>query len=275
MKKILKNIYWALPYKRILFNIIKKFYSPNKEIYKHLRFKEPFSTKIDEFSEFKIFNSTIIENEIFWNGFAKTWEKTSLRIWVKLAKKYKYIIDIGANTGIYSLSAAAVNSKAKIHAFEPLEIYFNILENNLKMNNFEKNIIPSQLAVGNKNSIIEIDDYSGYEKKIQVKSTTIDKYIKVNKIPKIELIKIDVEHYEPYVFEGMKETIIKFKPTILVEVLTDECANKISSFVKDLDYHFFNIDEEKGISKVDKICKSYYWNFLICRPNVSKYLGFE
>ncbi len=73
----------------------------------------------------------------------------------------------------------------------------------------------------------------------------------------------------------MKETIIKFKPTILVEIVSDGCAKKISIFVEGFNFHFFNIDEEKGIRKLDKICKSDNWNFLICLPNVSKYLGFE
>ena len=112
-------------------------------------------------------------------------------------------------------------------------------------------------------------------KKITIKSTMIDKFIKINNLPKIELIKIDIEHYEPYVFEGIKETIIKFKPTILVEILTDKCSKMISIFIDCFAYHFFNIDEEKGIRKLDKICKIDHWNLLICRPDVSKYLGLE
>ena len=48
MKKILKNIYWALPYKRILFNILKKFYSPNKEIYKPFLFESIYANSLSE-----------------------------------------------------------------------------------------------------------------------------------------------------------------------------------------------------------------------------------
>ena len=83
MKNILKKIYWKLPFKKKFFSLLKRIFVPKKDIYQHLRFNEPFKTYIDKEHSFKIYNSSIIENEIFWNGFAKTWEKESLNLWVK------------------------------------------------------------------------------------------------------------------------------------------------------------------------------------------------
>ena len=272
LKKILKAIYWSLPFKRIIFIALKKVYLPSKEIYKHLRFGSYFRTEIEEKNYIKIYNSTIIENEIFWNGFAKTWEKESLKIWIKLAKNSKSILDIGANTGIYSLSAVGINKEAKVYAFEPVELYFNILKKNIILNKFYSSITPEQIAVANNNGICEIDDYSNEGKKLIVNSITIDEYLNKNNINYIDLIKIDVEKYEPFVFEGMQETIKKYKPTILVEILTNECADLIYKYVENYNYLFFNINENGGIRKVNKLSKSDYWNFLLCSEEVAKYL---
>ncbi|MEO7768245.1 MAG: FkbM family methyltransferase, partial [Ferruginibacter sp.] len=57
------------------------------------------------------------------------------------------VIDIGANIGVFSLYAARCGAK-KVYAFEPNKKSYEILLNNIKVNNLEKIIIPFNLAVG-------------------------------------------------------------------------------------------------------------------------------
>tara|TARA_B100001989_G_C24525043_1_gene458144 strand:+ start:905 stop:1732 length:828 start_codon:yes stop_codon:yes gene_type:complete len=272
MKNILKKIYWRLPFKKTLFSLIKNLYVPSSEIYKHLRFKEPFTTHISKDHSFKIYNSSIIENEIFWNGFGKTWEKESLNLWVKLSKISSIIFDIGANNGIYAIVSASINANSKVYAFEPIDLFIGELNKNIMINEFKSRVFPHKLALGHKNGICTIDDYSNENKKIEVPCETVDNFVRKEKIEKVDLVKMDVENYEPYVFIGMKETIKKFRPTILVEILTDECAALIEDVIKDYDYKFYNINENGGIRKVDKLTKSDYWNFLLCSEEIEKFL---
>ena len=131
MKSILKKIYFALPFKKNIFLKLKKYVVLPEKIYRHLRFKEPFLVKIDSEHSFNCFNDSIVEKEIFWNGFGQCWEKNSLDLWTKLSSRSEIILDIGANNGIYSLVSTAVNSKAKTYAFEPNSLFIPTLKKNI------------------------------------------------------------------------------------------------------------------------------------------------
>jgi hypothetical protein len=46
-------------------------------------------------------------------------EEDILRCWETAAKGAKFIFNVGANAGIYSLAALAIQRDATVHAFEP------------------------------------------------------------------------------------------------------------------------------------------------------------
>ena len=88
-----------------------------------------------------------IEQETFWYGLFKSWEQDTGWVWKQLCRCSDVIFDVGANSGIYSLTAKAMNNKADVHAFEPsIHIYNRILANS-RVNNF--NIHCRQVAVSN------------------------------------------------------------------------------------------------------------------------------
>ena len=69
MKKQLKVLYKALPFKQQAFQLLKKFYKPSPNIYQHLHFEGIFRVNVDERSSFLIKHHGFqVENEIFWNG---------------------------------------------------------------------------------------------------------------------------------------------------------------------------------------------------------------
>ena len=90
--------------------------------------------------KFKLFNTgySTIENEIFWKGLNNGWEKISINTWINLSKISTIIIDIGANTGIYSITASTVNTRATIYSFEPVKRTAKILLKNIEINNFTR-----------------------------------------------------------------------------------------------------------------------------------------
>jgi FkbM family methyltransferase len=131
--------------------------------------------------------------------------------WIKLARRSSTIFDIGANLGLYSLLAAAVNPLAHIHAFEPAPELVETFAGNLRLNNI-RNVIVNANAVGNYcgngalQRIMGGDDiYDGMsfmagaapENSASVTAVvTLDDYCRQNQIARIDLLKLDIEGWE-------------------------------------------------------------------------------
>ncbi|MBS1647820.1 MAG: FkbM family methyltransferase [Bacteroidetes bacterium] len=263
MKKIAKWVYDFIPKKKYIYLLIKKIGVPSPSIFKHLHFKDVFEVAINNHVKFKINHFGLqIENEIFWLGLTGGWEKESIKIWLKLCEKSNVVFDVGANTGVYALMAKAVNKQSRVFAFEPNPYFYKMLCDNIKINNY--NIIPIDKIVSNTNDTQTIEDYSGQVKELSLNAITLDFFIKQQNLPVVDLIKIDVETHEPLVFEGFLKYLKLFKPTILVEILNEEIANKIQDSVQSLGYLYFNIDEVNGPIQTEKIEKSRGYNYLLC-----------
>ena len=288
-KSLLKKLYKVFPFKKEIFNLLKLVWKPKESIYRHLHFTGVFRVSIDKEHSFKIKHYGYqLENEIFWCGLAGGWEKNSVKIWTQLCAQASSVVDIGANTGIYSLIAKAVNPNAKVYAFEPVKRVFKKMEENVVLNNFD--IFLYEKGVSDKNGKAKIYDpgtdhvYSVTVNKnlasaeigvteTEIDIVTLDTFIEENKIGHVDLLKIDVETHEPEVLKGFRKYLALFKPTMLVEVLNEEVAHEVSQAVAGLNYLYFNIDEVGSIRRVDKITKSDYYNFLLCNESTAAQLN--
>jgi FkbM family methyltransferase len=227
----------------------------------------------------KIYNPgyTTIENELYWNGW-DGWEKISLALWKNYSKDSAIIFDIGSNTGIYSLVASNENPNAEIYAFEPVKRTAQLLKKNLELNSTFK-IQMIEKAVSNQNgkaTFYDVPSQSQYSASLnpemlnqvneiityEIETITLDTF-KLLENKKVDLIKLDVEMHEPEAIEGMIEIIRRDKPTILVEILTNEIGHKIEALIKGLDYIFYEIDEINPPLRVSKLHKSKCYNFLL------------
>lgn len=287
--KVLKKLYDAVPFKRTLFSALKTVWSPGENIYRHLHFKGIFEVTVDREASFRIkHHGFLIENEVFWSGLEKGHEKVSYDLWKKLVRNSRVILDVGANTGIYSLIANALNPEAKIFAFEPVKRVFEKLEENRRLNGF--GFMPIEKALSNYDGDAVIFDteaehtYSvtvnknlkSADRMIEtaIRVERLDTFIEVAGLDGIDLMKVDVETHEPEVLEGMGEYLRKFAPPMLIEILTDEIGQKVEDLVSNNGYYYFNIDERAGsIRKVEHIGKSDQWNYLLCSPDTAKQLG--
>ena len=93
------------------------------------------------------------------------------------------------------------------------------------------------------------------------------------KIKNIDLLKIDVETHEVEVIEGYIEHIKQQLPTMLIEIIRDKVAVGLENLLKDLDYHYFAINEKTGPVLVDSLLKREGYNFLICNNKTAKKLN--
>lgn len=58
----------------------------------------------------------------------------------KYLKNGAIVMDIGAHIGSFSIFAASQAKNIKVYGFEPILENFNLLEENINLNNFDKNI---------------------------------------------------------------------------------------------------------------------------------------
>jgi FkbM family methyltransferase len=286
VKAILKKVYRKIPFKKELYSGIRHFWLPPQKIYQHLHFEGEFDVGIKNGGSFKMIHYGYqIENEIFWAGLYGGWEKQSIQLWVQLCKKATIIVDVGANTGIYSLIAACVNPAATIYSFEPVKRVYEKFLRNIEINSFS--IQPFNEAVSDFDGTAVIyDQFTEHiysvtvnknlaapnvlVNKVEVKTITLNTFIQNHQISNIDLIKIDVETHEPEVLRGFSEYIPKYLPTILIEILNEEIAQHITEIISGLNYLYFNIDEKGQVKQTPNLTKSDYYNYLICRPEIAR-----
>jgi FkbM family methyltransferase len=126
------------------------------------------------------------------------------------------VFDVGANLGIYSLMAAKrIAPGGMVHAFEPTPRLVRKVRDNAGLNGFS-NIVVNQAAVSDRPGTAQFflctdDDQSSLaavsDSAISVQTITLDDYIAERGIPRVDLMKIDVEGAEVHAFTGSKQLL--------------------------------------------------------------------
>jgi len=289
MKRLIKAIYHLIPFKKQIFCVLR-IAKPGRKIYRHLHMKGKFRVKLSPDVSFKMYSHGCIEeNELFWKGIDQGWEKMSLNIWRKLSPRANIILDIGANTGIYSLVAAAMNPKAEVYAFEPLPKVVEYLSMNISLNGYNVHVIPKAVSdnTGKAHVFLREGEDFAYsvtvnksllsvttpQKMLNVETVTLKDFIEEYNLKSIDLMKIDVETHEPEVLDGLGEYIDRFRPDMIIEIWDNDCAIKLNSMLQNKKYLFFDIDDERGtIIRKEKIEVSSFWNYLICKLETAQFL---
>ena len=137
----------------------------------------------------------------------------------------EYIIDAGANTGASAIFFSHRYPDAKIIAVEPEQTNYELL----KRNTFKYgNIVPVHGAVYGeevklKISDPEVDKYAfrvemAAENDISVKGYTIDSLISFYQIPRIDILKMDIEGAEYNVFKNEDLSWLKKVRVLVIEL---------------------------------------------------------
>jgi FkbM family methyltransferase len=199
-------------------------------------------------------------------------------VWLALSSQAHHILDVGANTGIYSLLAHAVNPGADICAFEPVPGVLRQLEQNNALNGNPIRLFPMALGPSDGEATLYDNFDNHYEASLvadphnkqlaqneyKVSVRSIDSLLTDGSLTGIDLIKIDVEKFEAQVLAGFK-SLERYKPSILIEILDDTIGRDIEQIIGGLGYHYFNIDEEQGLQPVAHLGKSHSYNFLLAQ----------
>lgn len=193
-----------------------------------------------------------VYRQIFLNN-----EFESLIDWIdqdRAREDIRFIIDAGANIGCSMINFKKNFPQAKIICIEPETTNFQCLMENIKINDFQ-DIVPLQRGLWIDDSFLKIkNDYGdkaqyafqveacpqGQESQLQ--GITIREILKTHNIPAIDILKMDIEGTERYLFES-EESVNDFLPLVryLAIEIHDEykIRREIYKILKDFNFTFF------------------------------------
>lgn len=169
------------------------------------------------------------------------------------------VIDCGANMGVFTVLFSMLASKGQIFAFEPTE-NFDVLKKN--MDHFVQTgliqmPVLEKKALGACSGFLKEKLWIEWGKKQAYKTfnfITIDDYVELKKLKRVDLLKIDVDGFDFEVLLGAEKTLENFSPAVMVEyaeqslVLRGYSPSDIDLFFKKIGYHekiFFTSEGNK------------------------------
>ncbi len=198
--------------------------------------------------------------------FTGSYEHDEIATMLQFLKKDMTIFDIGSNYGLHTtLFADKAGPGGHVYGFEPVKPIYELLQNNISINNFNERITVENMGLSKKpgKTTIYISSglgsgssslrkrWSGINVKQICTLTTLDDYVQKNRIKKVDFIKCDVEGGEFPIFQGGIKTLQKYKPILFFEAIDNHtklfnyAIDDEIEFLKKLSYRFFVLDKTK------------------------------
>lgn len=128
------------------------------------------------------------------------------------------VLDIGANIGTLTLTAASiVGDSGKVFSIEAHPVIYRYLQKNVALNGF-RNICLFNVAIGNTKGIVSFSNKLSDDQNeiimtngLQIHVEKLDDLLfdKLEEVSYIALLKVDVEGYEKFVFQGAHKILQK------------------------------------------------------------------
>lgn len=193
--------------------------------------------------------------------------------------------DVGANTGIFSLLAAAANPKISVQSFEPVPYIARLLSQNVRMNpELSERINLHKVALSDRDgsftmmehvnpaglvstsSSLEIGSVGSdaEHKGIDVEVLTLDNWMQSHPGSSPAVMKVDVEGHERAVFMGAQSAVKRFRPFIIVELLGGADFDYFSSFLEENNYCDLALFPGSATLQKRPAFLPQAWNHLFC-----------
>jgi FkbM family methyltransferase len=225
---------------------------------------------------FWLSEQSTIDRAIIQGG---VWEERSTALIRDLIKPGYVVLDVGANIGYYTnVIARLVGPDGHVHAFEPTTRFVQVLKRNVAENGFENVSVheyglsdrESELAIhiNNSTASLHMDTSAGGTSSETARFFPLDGIAPLLGLNRLDFVKIDVDGHEPQFLRGAEETLMRFRPRVLLEVNhTDYLAAGVTAwdfydYVKGLGARITNVDTKKLIeTKGDflKQCGNFGW----------------
>ena len=231
----------------------------------------------------------ISETDGFWIKSLSSgiFQVNNLRKLYELKPNARTILDIGANIGSNTIEYSAWAKQ--VYSFEPTPELYNQLVKNINLNNTNSDVVrwcdtlsmnrtatvvPIQKAVGAQASKVFMKTHNNNKGKnyvtnnktsgdIEVEVVTIDSM----NFTDVDIMKIDVEGYEPFVLQGAEQTILRDRPVIQTEISPDYLkrnnytVQQLAEWFYERDYYAIDRHGNKQPQQfpVDYEGKDFFW----------------
>ena len=148
-------------------------------------------------------------------------------------------IDVGANVGWHTLlMAAQVGENGQVLAFEANPSVRQTLDKGIKLNGF-KQVSVHECALSDKSGLVRFDapaashlragtgriigqgEEAGTDDMIEIACKRLDDVPQIMELPRVDLMKVDVEGWEWNALQGATEMVKRFHPYVLFEYDSD------------------------------------------------------
>lgn len=130
------------------------------------------------------------------------WEVNTTALVKDKVKAGMVCLDIGASIGIFTLQfSRQVGPTGKVYSFEPTEMNFNYMCDNIKLNGYEERTMPFKMAAWSKSELVRMPMSS--PKPVWVNGVGVGEFLAKQGVKKVDFIKVDVDGPEPEVLEGL------------------------------------------------------------------------
>jgi len=184
----------------------------------------PIKVKIGKYFLYLNPNDPVVSGAIFFN----VYEKSESKFLKTICFEGMNVLDIGANIGFYTaIFSQFAKEKGVVVAIEPDEESYKYLSQSINSFTY-KNVLSFKVAASDTkqklplyiskenrgdNRLYSIDQERN---SIMVNCLTVDELLITNEIKNLDLIKIDVQGYEPKVLKGMRDIVNSSKTLILL-----------------------------------------------------------
>ncbi|HXP79478.1 MAG TPA: FkbM family methyltransferase [Verrucomicrobiae bacterium] len=217
-----------------------------------------------------------------WAGLAS--KKREVSFVLSVLEPGMIFFDVGANAGVFAIGAAKKIGGNGVFAFEPCSSTFELLKRNLLLNHLaDVNVV--QMALGDsvgvgmlqvnapgKDGLNTLGQATHPGSKVvgqeSVRITTVDVFMKDHKIPRVDVMKVDIEGAELMMFRGARELLDRADaPIILYEgfgFLTRGFGYhpvEILWFLESCGYSLFALNSETG--EISELKADYKYDSMV------------
>ena len=159
------------------------------------------------------------------------YEEIELDLFERLAARSPTVVDVGANIGVYTCSAACRQpADGMVVAYEPVPENLDFLRRNIKANTPDRAVLVREAAVGAAEGDLALhladgigthsaapDNARSERGALRVPLVALDHDLRRIGADRPDLVKVDVEGYDGFVLEGARRILAEARPTLFTE----------------------------------------------------------
>jgi FkbM family methyltransferase len=185
-------------------------------------------------------------NHGYWLG---SYELGKRALFVKTIPPGGVVYDLGANVGYYTLlSAVLAGPRGRVFAFEPLPRNLEFLRRHLSLNRID-NATVIEAAVTDRGGTVRFEEDAstskgriGAQGTLEVRSVALDELVARERMPRPDLLKIDIEGGEFLALQGARRILTESHPVIFLSTHSGKVHKECLAFLELLGYRIVPID---------------------------------